>query len=194
MPGNPVKLTDPRQMRALAHPARVTILLHLALEGPATATECATVAEMSPSACSYHLRTLARYGFIEMDPSAAADGRERPWRAKVISMEFPDGADTPPAIRAASRVVADTFRASADELRERFEDQKEQYPAEWQEALGLYHDSVHVTAQELTELREQLMELFAPYRRLDRAERPAGGRRLIVPIDFVPWSGPGESQ
>ena len=78
MPGNPIKLTDPKMMRALAHPARFAILTHLALHGPATATECADVAGLSPSACSYHLRTLARYGITEEDADSAADGRQRP--------------------------------------------------------------------------------------------------------------------
>jgi hypothetical protein len=72
-------------MRALAHPARIAIWQHLGLEGPATATECAAVAGLSPSACSYHLRTLARYGFVEEDRSHAADGRERPWRVKIVA-------------------------------------------------------------------------------------------------------------
>ncbi len=39
------------------------------------ATECAQVAGLSPSACSYHLRTLARYGFVEED--RASRGRAR---------------------------------------------------------------------------------------------------------------------
>src|SRR5579859_2346107 len=71
---NPIQLTDPQMMRALAHQARIAIWLHLGLHGPATATECAEVAGLSPSACSYHLRTLARYGFVEEDPDSAADG------------------------------------------------------------------------------------------------------------------------
>ena len=52
----PVEISDPRALRALAHPARLAILQHLVLDGPATATECAEVAGLSPSACSYHLR------------------------------------------------------------------------------------------------------------------------------------------
>ena len=72
MPGNPVKLTDPKMMRALAHPARIAIWTHIGLRGSVTATECAEVAGLSPSACSYHLRTLARYGFIEEDRASAA--------------------------------------------------------------------------------------------------------------------------
>src|SRR5713226_3824820 len=56
---NPLLITDPRAMRALAHPARIAILQHLVVDGPATATECAEIAGLSPSACSYHLRALA---------------------------------------------------------------------------------------------------------------------------------------
>ena len=50
MPGNPVRLTDPKMMRALAHPARIAIWMHIAMRGPTTATECAEVAGLSPSA------------------------------------------------------------------------------------------------------------------------------------------------
>ena len=57
--GKYVEMTEPSAIRALAHPARMAILAYLD-EGPATATECSTAADESPSACSYHLRTLAR--------------------------------------------------------------------------------------------------------------------------------------
>src|ERR1700733_8012115 len=113
-PGNPVSLTDPRMMRALAHPARMAIWQHLGLEGPATATECAAVAGLSPSACSYHLRTLARYGFVEEDPSHAADGRERPWRVKIVAFKIPTGA-SPPAVRDAAPLLGASASAAAAE-------------------------------------------------------------------------------
>src|SRR5579885_3675414 len=70
-------VTDPRALRALAHPTRVAILDHLYLHGPATATQCAAAVHESPSSCSFHLRTLARWGFVEELP---AKGRHRPWR------------------------------------------------------------------------------------------------------------------
>jgi predicted transcriptional regulator len=77
-PANPLSLTDVNAMRAMAHPARIALHLHLALEGPATATECSPVVGLSPSACSYHLRQLARYGFVEQAPAAAANGGNGP--------------------------------------------------------------------------------------------------------------------
>ncbi len=71
-------LQEPRAMRALAHPVRIALLDYLNLVGPATATQCAAVVGESPSACSYHLRTLAKWGFIEA--TGDGRGREHPWR------------------------------------------------------------------------------------------------------------------
>src|SRR5277367_6472978 len=106
-PGNPLLLTDPRVMRALAHPARMEIWQHIGLEGPATATECAEVVGLSPSACSYHLRTLAKYGFVEEDTARPADGRERRWRAKISAINVPSATGTV-AQRDAARLLAES--------------------------------------------------------------------------------------
>jgi AcrR family transcriptional regulator/DNA-binding transcriptional ArsR family regulator len=77
-------IADPRSARVLAHAARVGILNRLIAEGPATATECAGVVGLSPSACSYHMRTLLRYGFVRA-ASQRADGRQRVWQAEAPS-------------------------------------------------------------------------------------------------------------
>ena len=188
-PGNPVVLSDPRVMRALAHPARMAIWQHLGLEGPATATECAAVAGLSPSACSYHLRTLAKYGFVEEDTAHSADGRERPWRVKIVAFDVPDGAG-PPALRDAARLLNMSVQASADELRESYRDRAGEYPEDWQAALGTNYDVVHVTPEELRTLRQRLIDLFGEYRRLPRSERPPGARRVHVSADLIPWFPP----
>src|SRR5579859_969739 len=116
-PGNPYKLTDPKMMRALAHPARWDIWAHLVLHGSGTATECAEVAGLSPSACSYHLRTLQRYGFIEEDRASAANGRERPWRARLLAFTVEGGPDSSASGRVASRLLVENMRASSEEIR-----------------------------------------------------------------------------
>ena len=61
----PRKLTDPRAMRAVAHPIRIALLEVLGSEGPLTATEAGELIGESPTTCSFHLRQLAKYGFIE---------------------------------------------------------------------------------------------------------------------------------
>jgi DNA-binding transcriptional ArsR family regulator len=73
-------------MRALAHPTRLALLDHLHAVEHATATECAEVVGDSPSSCSYHLRALGKWGFVE--EVARGGGRERPWRAAATQIVF----------------------------------------------------------------------------------------------------------
>ena len=92
-------LTDPTAMRALAHPARLAILNRLQIEGPGTATEVAEVVGVTPSAASYHLRMLAKYGFVE-DAPARGDGRERLWRHNATNLTVSPEPDDLPEVRA----------------------------------------------------------------------------------------------
>ena len=181
-------------MRALAHPARMAIWQFLGLEGPATATECAEIAGLSPSACSYHLRTLARYGIVEEDPASSTDGRQRPWRVKVIAITVDDGAHTTPAMREAGRLFAASAFAPAEELRESYRDRESEYPADWRTALGTTYDVLHATPEELLMLQRRLLDLFGEYRRLSRDERPPGAGRVQVTVDLTPWFPPPAQQ
>ena len=75
---SPRALTDPRAIRALAHPVRIALLEALAREGPLTATEAAELLTDSPGNMSWHLQTLAKYGYVEEADGGV--GRRRPWR------------------------------------------------------------------------------------------------------------------
>jgi DNA-binding transcriptional ArsR family regulator len=194
MPGNPVRLTDPKMMRALAHPARIAIWSHIAMHGPTTATECAEVAGLSPSACSYHLRNLARYGFIEEDRAAAADGRERPWRARLLAFTMEEGPDESAAWRLANRLLVENLRAEAEEIRARYLDRKYEYPADWQAASGEMFSIAYVTPDELQELRAKVLQVMAPYVRLNGAERSPGALGVRIMLDMFPWFGPEEAK
>jgi DNA-binding transcriptional ArsR family regulator len=68
---------DVTAARALAHPLRLRLLDLLRFDGPATATMLAARVEESSGSTSYHLRQLARHGFIEEVVKGA--GRERWW-------------------------------------------------------------------------------------------------------------------
>ena len=60
----PRELTDPKAMRALAHPVRLQLLEELADAGTLTATQAAERLGESPSNISFHLRQLAKYGYV----------------------------------------------------------------------------------------------------------------------------------
>jgi len=71
-------VNDLLALRALTHPARQSLLRALAAAGSATATELAGQIGESPANCSWHLRQLARYGFVT--EAGGGTGRQRPWR------------------------------------------------------------------------------------------------------------------
>ena len=73
------QVTDARTMRALAHPVRIALIEALSAGGAMTATEVAELIGESPTTCSFHLRQLAKYGFVE-DSQETRPGRSRPWR------------------------------------------------------------------------------------------------------------------
>jgi len=185
-----IKLTDPETMRALAHPARIAMWQHLLLEGPATATECAPVAALSPSACSYHLRQLARYGFVEQDRAAAANGRERPWRAVVSSTTIENLDD--PVAEMAARLLDSSLDQHWREARRRYLAREEDYPADWRRAAGADQTVLYATADELRRLREQIRELYVPLIRLSGQERPAGAQPVQGVIEFAPLFDPSK--
>ena len=193
MPGNPIKLTDPAMMRALAHPARIAIWTRLGLRGPATATECAEVAGLSPSACSYHLRTLARYGVVEEDLASAADGRQRPWRVRAVSYSIESDSSTPAAARLAMDILDETMRADAEENRARYITRRNEYPDDWQHAAGDMQDVAHVTPEELSALRHEIAEVLNRYRRPHASERSEGALPVRMWVDMYPWFGPEEA-
>lgn len=187
---NPVEITDPLALRALAHPARIAIMQHLILDGPATATECAGAAELSPSACSYHLRALAKYGFVAEEPAQAADLRHRPWKACLVSMSIGKDPERPGALRAADRLLLETVQARMEDLRARYYDQEADYPREWQSAAGSTQAFLHVTAAELAGIRAKISELLAGYMRLSPDERPEGAQRVHALAEFLPGFAP----
>src|ERR1700683_4333725 len=81
-----LNLTNPKAIRALAHPVRWALLEALGQAGTLTATQASEMLGESPANCAFHLRTLAKYGFIE--EAGGGRGRERPWRASTKSQRI----------------------------------------------------------------------------------------------------------
>ncbi|HEY7429726.1 MAG TPA: helix-turn-helix domain-containing protein [Streptosporangiaceae bacterium] len=187
-PDNPLPLTDADAMRALAHPARIALLQHLALEGARTATECAPVVGLSPSACSYHLRQLARYGFVAQDRGAAANGRERPWRAEVISTRFEHSED--PVVSMAGELLRRTMEDYGQDVRRRYHAREADYPPEWRAAAGATNSVVYVTADELASLQDRVRAVCREFVRLSGDDRPGGSQPVQVVLDFTPMFPP----
>jgi DNA-binding transcriptional ArsR family regulator len=172
------QLTDPKALRALAHPTRLKLLGQLRIHGQLTATQAGELLGESSASCSFHLRQLAKYGLVE--ETGGGQGRERPWRATTMFTGWPDYAEDPKVDAAADLlrgVIADQYISSLM----RWLEAKPDEPEEWQQAAQLGDTLLYLTADELAELGEQARDLVDPY--LDRQASPElrpPGARLVT--------------
>jgi len=157
-PHTPSRPTDPKAIRALAHPIRLDLLEYLGRSNPATAAECGRALGVSQANCSFHLRQLAKYGFVE-DAGPGTDKRERRWRAvaRQISVAGP-GTDSP-AGRHLKRVAV---QREADLLLA-YVDAAQAEPDTWRAAFGSRGTTVALTAAEAADLKARWRELVAPF-------------------------------
>ena len=166
-----MQITDPRALRALAHPLRLELVELLGALGQATAAVCARRLATSQASCSFHLRQLAKYGFVEQAPPSE-DSRERPWRLTDLEQNW--SADAGPAAdqlervfvqREADRILA--WLAAADDA-----------PAPWRQGSFVGGATVPITVDELESIRAALRTALEPYvqRLSDRTDWPADTR------------------
>jgi DNA-binding transcriptional ArsR family regulator len=177
----PYRFENPRSIRALAHPARLAIIDALTTGEELTATQCAELTGLSPSATAYHLKLLERYGLAEA-AALRPDRRERPWRATGRQIQTDLDGSTPGGASAVAAVVAahiDMTRAIAVE----FTAAGPAEPEEWRDAAVLNNADLWLTVEEFQRLGEELAAVIAPYR---RRTRPAGSRQVRVMNVVVP--------
>jgi DNA-binding transcriptional ArsR family regulator len=193
------RISDPGALRALAHAGRYAILERLQTQGPATATEVAAVAGLSPSACSYHLRLLARHGFVEESPAedgVVRDGRERLWRAAIAGWWNDPAPDADPReVQAVDSTLSRVMLASSDAKVLDFVDRGAR-ERDWRDAALFSNSTIAATVEELDELGHAMMDLLRPLLLTNRplAEAPDGARRVHMAIRMAPFPpGPAPS-
>lgn len=181
----PREITDVRTLRALAHPVRLALIEALTLWGPMTATEVGERIGESPTTCSFHLRQLAKYNFVE--EAGGGKGRARPWRMATTYMHFTAHDD--PELEIASNALVRLFRERQLERYRTWLETKAMFPLQWRQAAGESDLLFHVTADELKALNEELMAFLLPRfqdRITDPSKRPAGS----APVEMLVFSYP----
>ena len=177
------RLTDPRALRAYAHPVRMALVGLLRTEGPLTATRAGELLGESSGTCSFHLRQLAKYGLVE--EAGGGTGREKPWRATTTSTEWDAVTDTPEMSAAAGLLRTVAAEAAFAQLMRWLETSGEE-PAEWQEAAQFGDRILYVTAEELADLGRRVREIVDEYfERQVRPELRPPGARLVTWLDIA---------
>ncbi|MGW1917094.1 ArsR/SmtB family transcription factor [Streptomyces sp. NPDC002076] len=181
-------------LKALAHPRRQQMLEQLAMHGPATSATLARALDLNTGATSYHLRELARHGFVEEIQADAVSGnkgkghgRERWWRAVSGDLRLPMRSAQDPQ----TRVVVDEMNrlAYTADLRlfEQLQQQGEDLGA-WMDAFPYSRGTVQVTLTELHDLFEEYIALLNRYKRPEGA--PAGARTVLTRFLAFPAPNP----
>jgi DNA-binding MarR family transcriptional regulator len=152
-------ISDPETLKGLAQPIRQKIYRLLAQIGPATGGTLSQRLGTDPGQTSYHLRELARRGFVEDVPGLARDRRERWWQTvpgsiswSALELTGPEGQAVASAAKA--QMVKDEF-----ERVRRYEQNRGAWSPQWQQAALSSDSFLRLTATELAELNRQLLAL-----------------------------------
>ena len=182
-----LNLTDPMAMRAVAHPVRMALLELLEATPALTATQASEVLGESPANCAFHLRTLAKYGFVR--EAGGGKGRERPWTLvhrsiRINTLAQPDKQ----AQLAASRLTQAWQERTLERIRRAFS--AESWPDGWGPAVQASDSTRYLTAAELVEVADEFRAIIDRYagRLDDPASRPPGA--LPVSITYYAFPRP----
>lgn len=173
-------------LRALTHPLRTRLLGALRIDGPATASELGRRFDESSGATSYHLRQLARYGFVVEDDEQPSR-REKRWRAahELSSWEVADFMDDP-ASRSALRVLdRERIRWMVDRLQEWYAD-RPSWRREWISAAQDSDIIVRLRAEDLATLSRELWEVVARHAEQQRPDDDDEAERVVVYLHAFP--------
>jgi DNA-binding transcriptional ArsR family regulator len=189
----PLEIVDLEALKALAHPRRQRMLQHLGLHGPETSATLARALGLNTGSTSYHLRELAKFGFVE-EVHGRGTGRERWWHAPVRDLRIP------PRSRQSEqmRVVVDELAVAdvADDFEQvlAFQARRDGL-GDWADAFASSRGSIPLTLDEFQSFFEEYIGLLNRYKRPDGAA-PSGARTVLTrffafPAPFADRADPG---
>ena len=180
-----MKVTDVKVLAALAHPIRTSILHLLLTVGDQTATQCSAVVDASPSACSYHLRHLERFGLVERvasDGGQETDGRTRVWRAVATGFDFGEPVGSPEFVAASSALLS----VGLDEnlrLARHYLSHLDQLSDAWHRAASFSSYALVLNPEELQGVLAAIDDIVRPLRAAVRDDAPDDARAVRLHLD-----------
>ena len=181
----PASLTDPKAMRALAHPVRMALLELLGVTGTLTATQASEALGESPANCAFHLRTLAKYGFVK--EAGGGRGRERPWTAAQRTIRISSADQKDPQAAMAADALGNLWRERWLERAQRVFGSKTRLPG-WEHATQWTRSAVFLTPDEALQVTREVQRIIDRYqdRERDPSLRPAGA----LPVECTYFTFP----
>ena len=183
-----LNLADPKAMRAMAHPVRMALMELLAVTPTLTATQASEALGESPANCAFHLRTLAKYGFVQ--EAGGGKGRERPWTRVHRSINLSTEGQADYQAELAAHALSEAYGERMIE-RIRYAYGNTSWPPGWGDAV-ISSDSVRfLTAEEAIGVSKEIRAIIDRYegRRTDPDSRPAGALPVQIAHYIFPMAG-----
>lgn len=177
---------DVSAMKAFAHPLRMQLYSWLRDHGEATASLLADHLNESTGQTSYHLRQLAKHGFVE-EVTSRGTGRERWWRSVGFSMPGHEFAKDPTARPALELMLRTQHQQRAEVVRDWLERSTRESPA-WVGASLDNTATVRMSARQMHELSQALLALIHEHSERAKASSTEEGETRVVRcyVDVLP--------
>jgi predicted transcriptional regulator len=173
-------LTDPKAMRALAHPVRMSLLELLGVARTLTATQASELLGESPANCAFHLRTLAKYGFVR--ETGGGRGRERPWEMAYKGIHLSAHQEDPRASVTAGMLQSFWLDRVLERARNAVSN-TQAWPAVWRHAHEECQTVQFLTPEETKELANEVLGILR--RHEDRNDHPSRRPDGAAPVEFL---------
>jgi predicted ArsR family transcriptional regulator len=173
------RIDDPDVLKGLAQPIRQKLWRLLLLQGPCTVGALAAELGTDPGQVSYHLRELAKRGWVEHAPERARDRRESWWRAVDESSTWRLEDFTTPEGRAVvlhlgKQMVQENFHRL-----QAFAKNYQRWSPEWRAAAGSSQSFLYLTPDEAEQLTAELNQVLTRWAQAGdraRADGDTAGR------------------
>lgn len=180
----PDRQIDPSGLKALAHPLRVRILGVLDDVGEVTASGLGAALGESSGSMSYHLRQLAKHGFVE-DIQGKGSARERWWRAPIDGWTIGPDAFAATSPHAVDLVNAEFIGKLADRMARSLAEVATD-KSEWRRDKMWRSSFTELTVEEMRQFIDEANAVVDKY-----AQRPAhpGSKRVSIDVIAAPIAG-----
>lgn len=183
----PERTVDLESLKALAHPLRVKIIDVLSTYGSFTASGLAERLGESSGATSYHLRQLAKHGFVR-EVAGKGVGRERWWERVPGGLTLGSKElATSSAGREASRLVLREWASNRERALQEFMDSGFDVLSQpWVDASVVSQTNVQVTAEQLSEFTQEFMATVRKFADKYRGQSVPGSRPVQIQFHAFP--------
>lgn len=175
-------IDDYRVLVAVGHPLRRRLLDVLRVERAATTSALADRLGVAVGSVSHHAKVLAEHGLVVAAPELARDRRERWWRLgdARLSWSTQQFADTPAGAAASAAAEDLSVRLQLERLQAWRAERVSTASPQWQDAATSTDTWLHLTAEELTALSEELTAVLLRWAERGRSDDLPGRRPVFA--------------